>query len=75
MATEEINNFYSRIGENVAAARQKKGISQLELAEGIGHTSTTVVSLAELNKGKHFNLEHLYKISRFLNVDICELIR
>ena len=72
---DEINDLYSRIGKNVATARQRKGISQLELAEGIGHTSTTMISLAELNKGKHFNLEHLYKISKFLNIEICELIK
>jgi len=40
----------------------------------IGHKSTTIVSLAEISKTKHFNLEHLFRISKYLDVDICELV-
>ena len=74
-ATElELNIFYQSIGKNVAKYRQEKGVSQLELAQAIGHKSTTIISLAEISKTKHFNLEHLYKIAKYLDVDICDLI-
>ena len=66
----ELNMFYQKIGKNVAKYRQIKNLSQLELAHGIDHKSTTIISLAEISKTKHFNLEHLYKISKFLDVDI-----
>ena len=49
-ATEsDLYNFYQTIGENVAKYRQAKGASQLELAQAIGHKSTTIISLAEIS--------------------------
>ncbi len=71
----ELEIFYKNIGKNVAKFRAMKDVSQTELALGIGHKSTTIVSLAEISKTKHFNLEHLYRIARFLEVDICDLIQ
>jgi len=63
------------IGSNVAKYRKEKGISQLELSLLMGYKSISVVSGAEIYyKGKHFNLEHLLKISEILEVDICKLI-
>ncbi len=71
----DLENFYRTIGKNVAKYRQDKGISQLELAQGIDHKSTTIISLAEISKNKHFNLEHLFKISQYLEIDICDLLK
>ena len=71
----DLENFYKAIGKNVAKYRQAKGISQLELAQGIGHKSTTIISLAEISNNKHFNLEHLFKIAKYLDVDICDLLQ
>ena len=71
----DLEKFYLSIGENVAKYRRKKGVSQLELAQGIGHKSTTIISLAEISKTKHFNLEHLYKIAKYLDIDICDLLQ
>ncbi len=71
----DLNKFYQVIGKNVSKYRQEKGVSQLELAQAIGHKSTTIVSLAEIAKNKHFNLEHLYRIAKFLEIDICDLFQ
>lgn len=71
----DLKKFYQIIGQNVAKYRQEKGVSQLELAQAIGHKSTTIISLAEIAKNKHFNLEHLYRISKYLEVDICDLLQ
>lgn len=69
-------DFYKKIGENVAKYRKEKGLSQLELSLRMGFKSISVVSSAEIfYKGKHFNLEHLLKISQILEIDICELIK
>lgn len=73
--SDELEKFYKKIGKNVADYREKKGVSQIDLAHGIGHKSTTIISLAEISKNKHFNLEHLYRISKFLDVDICDLLK
>jgi len=72
---KDLEKFYAKIGANVAKKRIEKGVSQMELAHAIGHKSTTIISLAEISKTKHFNLEHLFKIAEYLEVDICELIR
>ena len=70
----DLEKFYKEIGKNVAKYREEKGVSQLELAQAIGHKSTTIISLAEISKSKRFNLEHLYKIAKYLDVDICDLL-
>lgn len=52
---------------------KKKKISQLKLANAIGHQNATFFGKAELlAEGKHFNLEHIYKISEVLQIDINE---
>ena len=71
----ELTQFYQRIGLNVKKIRELKGLTQLELAQLIGHKSVGHVAKAELNKyDKHFNLEQLYKISKLLNVELSELV-
>jgi transcriptional regulator with XRE-family HTH domain len=68
---EEIDTIYKTIGENVKKYRVLKGLSQLDLSYEMGNKSVSLVSAAELAKnGKHFNIAHLYKISKILNVDI-----
>ena len=68
-----IQELHVKIGQNVKKYREERGMTQLELSQAIGHTTTTMVSLAEIGKGKHFNIEHLHKISIVLDVDICKL--
>lgn len=73
---QEIAGFYHRIMENVRELRKSRGISQMDLAYAIGHKSMS--SIAKIESGhenKHYNLEHLYKIARVLDVDICELLK
>lgn len=74
---EEFNRdeFYKKIGENVAKKRAEKGISQLELSFRMGYKSVSLVSSAEkYTLKRHFNLEHIYIISQILGVNINELI-
>lgn len=72
---EEIETFYKNVGENVKRFRELKGMSQLELSHAMGYKSVSLVSAAELcSDGKHFNLEHIYKISKILDIDILQLI-
>ncbi len=71
--TNDMQQFYTIISNNVIKLRKEKSISQLNLATSIGHSSATFFGKAEiLAEGKHFNLEHLYKIAIALNVDINE---
>jgi len=73
----KIEEFYEKVGTNVAKYRKKANLSQLKLAMLMGLNSVSLVASAETYKksGKHFNLEHIYKISQILKIDMCELLK
>ncbi|MBK1963843.1 helix-turn-helix domain-containing protein [Campylobacter novaezeelandiae] len=72
----EIDDFYKKIAKNVSRIRKEKGLSQLDLSLEIGYKSCSLVGGAEAGyKNIHFNLEHLYKISKVLNVKIEEFFK
>ena len=71
----EIDEFYISVGRKVKEARMSKNLTQLELSLAMEYKSVSLVSAAEVYKNKkHFNLEHLYKISKILKVDIKDLV-
>lgn len=73
---DEIKDFYKTISANVKKYRTEKGISQLELALTIGQKGSAFLNYAENNtNNKHFNLEHLYKISKALDVEVIEFLK
>ncbi|MCG3688804.1 helix-turn-helix domain-containing protein [Aliarcobacter butzleri] len=68
--------LYKIIGQNIAKYRKEKGLSQLDLSLAMGYKSVSVASGAEIYyNGKHFNIEHLLKISQILKVDISEFFK
>ena len=70
------DELYKIIGQNVAKYRKEKGLSQLDLSLAMGYKSVSVVSGAEIYyNGKHFNLEHLLKISQILNIEVSEFLK
>lgn len=76
VSDEEIINFYKKISQNIRNLRENTGMSQLDLALEIGIKSVAFYSNCENNRyGKHFNLEHIYKISKALNVAIKDIIK
>ncbi|WP_419678429.1 helix-turn-helix domain-containing protein [Aliarcobacter lanthieri] len=73
---EMLFNFYECISKNIIRIRKEKKVSQLKLANAIGHQNATFLGKAELlAEGKHFNLEHIYKISQVLEIDIKEFFK
>ncbi len=75
ISDQELSSFYEAVGANVKRAREAKGLTQLELAQLIGHKSVGHVAKAELAKyDKHFSLEQLYKISKALDISISHLV-
>ena len=72
VSKEDLLAVHKTIGANVKKYRKLKNMSQLELSYAMGYKSVSLVSAAELaNDHKHFNIEHLYKISLILEVDLC----
>jgi transcriptional regulator with XRE-family HTH domain len=72
----EVMDFFRLVALNVRRLRKERGLSQLDLALAIGHKSMSTIGKIEAGlEGKHYNLEHLYKISKVLDVEICELVK
>lgn len=71
---KQLELFYKKIGENVKNIRTKKGFTQLKLANAMGYDSVGHIAKAEIYKyDKKFNLEHLFKIAKILDVCIEDL--
>lgn len=76
VSDEELNNFYNTVAKNIKRLRRKKNKPQLDLVLEMGLRSTSFYSKCENAKDNHhFNLEHLYKISRSLDIDIEEFFK
>ena len=73
---DEIKRFYTKISENVKMYRVEKNMSQLDLALAIDIKSVAFYSNCENNRyNKHFNLQHLYKISQVLQIPLCDFLQ
>jgi len=73
---KEIRRFYKAIADNVRHHRTTKRYSQLDLALEIGISSVAFYSNCEnVRYDKHFNLEHLYKIAKALDICVCDIIK
>ncbi|OCM00178.1 Helix-turn-helix domain protein [Aliarcobacter thereius] len=72
---EDPEEFYKMISQNVKRLRQKNKYTQLDFSANIGFNSVSFYCDCENNKnGKHFNLLHIVRIAKFLNVDINQII-
>lgn len=71
----ELKIFFDTIVENVKVERKARKISQLALANILGHNSTAYVAKIELRKdGANYNLATLHKIAKEFNISIHQLI-
>ncbi|WP_169972969.1 MULTISPECIES: XRE family transcriptional regulator [unclassified Campylobacter] len=77
ITTEEENNkFLDTVASNVKKIRQDRSLSQLETALSIGQASSGFYANMENNAhGKHFNLLHLFKLSKLFKCDICDFFK
>ncbi len=76
LADDEMKEFYSLVSSNVKKYRIEKQMTQMSLALEIGIKSVAFFSNAECNRyNKHFNIEHIYKIAKALDMDICEFFK
>ena len=76
LETNEIQEFYILVSSNVKKYRLQNKLSQMDLGLEIGIKSVAFFSNAECNRyGKHFNLEHIYKIAKVLNIDVCKFFK
>lgn len=72
---EEVEAFLDAVSKNIERIREQKGITKLEVSRKIGFMYPDHYSKMELRaNGKHFNLRHLYKLSKIFDVNVAELI-
>lgn len=75
MTIEELDNYSEKVldtvSKNVKYYRELKNYSQMQLALDIGLNGGAYLGRAEIRKPKHhFNIKHIAKISKILNVPI-----
>ena len=75
MTNEELDSYseeiLNRVSANIKKYRIQKRFSQLKLALEIGMSGSGYFGKAELRKpNHHFNIKHLAKISKILDVPI-----
>ena len=80
MTNEELEIYSEKIldtvSSNVKKYREKRGYSQMQLALEIGMSSGAYLGRAELRKDNyHFNIKHLAKISKVLDVPIASFFK
>lgn len=71
----ELENYGEKVLDivslNVKKYREQKGLSQMQLALEIGLSGGAYLGRAEMRKNNHhFNIKHLAKIAKILDVDI-----
>ena len=72
---EDEEAFYKIVSNNVKKFRKKYNYTQLDFSANVGFNSVSFYCDCENNKnGKHFNLLHVVRIAKFLNMDVNELI-
>jgi len=71
ISDEEVQEHHRAIGSHIKCLREKKGISQLDMALSIGIKSVAFYCNCENSKNsKHFNVEHIYKICKILGIPL-----
>jgi len=69
-------NILDRISSNVIKYRKLRGLSQMQLALEIGMSGGAYLGRAEIRKDNHhFNIKHIAKISKVLNINIIEFFK
>ena len=73
---QEAEQFLDLISKNIESIRESKEITKLDISRELGFMYPDHYSRMELRaNGKHFNIKHLYKISKILEVDISEFFK
>lgn len=73
---EEEDAFFRTISMNVKRLRKEKKMSQLEVALSIGQKAPGFyANMENYAHGKHFNISHLFRLSKLFDVNIEELFK
>ncbi|MDD2829817.1 MAG: transcriptional regulator [Sulfuricurvum sp.] len=78
MSKEEhlvVKAYYDALTQHVKTLRKERKISQLKLANILGHNSTSFVARIELRQNQaNYNLAHLVILAKEWNLGIHEML-
>lgn len=71
----DVKAYYDTLTEHIKQLRKERNISQLKLANILGHNSTSFIARIELRQNKaNYNLAHLVILAKEWDMDIKELL-
>ena len=71
----DVKAYYDALTQHVKTLRKERKISQLKLANILGHNSTSFVARIELRQNQaNYNLAHLVILAKEWNLGIHEMI-
>lgn len=71
----EVKAYYDALTAHIKKMRKERKISQLKLANILGHNSTSFIARIELRQNKaNYNLAHLIMLAIEWGVDIKEML-
>lgn len=71
----DVKAYYDALTEHIKHLRKERNISQLKLANILGHSSTSFIARIELRQNNaNYNLAHLVVLAKEWGIDIKELL-
>lgn len=71
----EVKEYYDALTEHIKCLRKERKISQLKLANILGHSSTSFVARIELRlNNANYNLAHLVILAQEWNLNIKDML-
>ncbi len=69
---QEAKVYLDMVSRNIEEIRESKGMTKLDVSRQLGFLYADHYSRMELrSNNKHFNIKHLYKLSKILDVPVC----
>lgn len=67
--------YYDALTEHIKHLRKERGISQLKMANILGHNSTSFIARIELRQNNaNYNLSHLILLAKEWNLEVSDLL-
>lgn len=71
----DVRAYYDALTEHIKQMRKERNISQLKIANILGHNSTSFIARIELRQNNaNYNLSHLILLAKEWNLDVSDLL-
>lgn len=71
----DVTAYYDALTKHIKQLRKERGISQLKMANILGHNSTSFIARIELRQNNaNYNLSHLILLAKEWNLEVSDLL-